>query len=254
MAKNLNASDYSSFLTSNFGPLAPRVAEAYPLSLFTSYPNPAYAAIEAVYTDYSYKCPAYRGLLQAVKNGVPTWTYEFNHTLSCTWVSTIPQQIVPILGPTHTEEIPLIFGNTDNLPLPNGTCNLNDQEKTLSKELIAAWTSMASAGNPGPKWPAYEPSASRGIVINNVTTIKKIDYSACKFWEKIYAAELKNATASRTGYGNTTSNGSTANPSSPSGRGPSPSPSAFIGSASSVGHSPAVWVSMVVLLAGILLV
>jgi carboxylesterase type B len=105
------------------GSAAPLIAKAYSLSAFNSTPFPAFFAMEAIITDVSYKGPTYRALNLTVQNGVPAWTYLWNHTPSCTWFDFIPRQALTLLGATHTAEIPFVFGNLNNLPLPNGTCS-----------------------------------------------------------------------------------------------------------------------------------
>lgn len=229
------AADYASFLDSNFGSLAPLVARTYPLSDFESTPMPAFYAMETVYTDFSYKCPAWRGLNRAVQNALQTWTYVFNHTLSCPWLAELPEEALLLVGATHTAELPFVFGNINDLPAPHGTCNLTAQDRRLSKDLIEAWTMMAIHGNPGLQWPAFTPSSSLGLTIGNATSAGEVDYSVCGFWEDIYAAQLHNASITNnsstvsTASGNMTAGGSIANGTVPAGASPSASPAPFTG-------------------------
>ena len=146
-----------------------------------------------IYTDAAFKCPAYRGLNAAIKAGNPAWTYLFNHTDSCTWSPGIPKTALRLLAATHTAEIPFVFGNTADLPLPNGTCNFTSSEAQISNSLVAAWSSMAESGQPSVQgnlqWPAYSPSSSQGIIINNSTAvIGHIDYSACELLDPLIEA------------------------------------------------------------------
>lgn len=69
--------------------------------------------------------------------------------------------------------------------------------------LVAAWTSMAAAGNPndasasallGGTWPEWEASSSLGLVVDNrAPSLGVVDFSPCDFVEKyyIYAANEK---------------------------------------------------------------
>ena len=115
------------------------------------------------------------------------WTYFFNHNPKCSWLQAVPQEAVAIVGATHTAEIPFVFGTTVNLPAPNGTCEMTEQEKTISAFLREAWTSMADIQKPtsdSAQWPAYgNAQKSLGINVTNVTTAGYVDYTVCKLWD-----------------------------------------------------------------------
>ncbi|KAL6717619.1 hypothetical protein ACLMJK_005534 [Lecanora helva] len=186
--------DYTHFLSTNFGPLAPQILKTYPLSTYNS---SAFTAMATLYTDYSFRCPAYRGLTLAASKGVPAWAYRFSVRPSCPWLSFVPGNALLGLGATHTAELPYVFGNTQNLPVPNGTCDLPAAEQDISRQLIAAWTAMAAEGDPnasGLRWPRYTPDDQLGLVIGNEgIAVGEIDPSLCEFWEGIYAAQLEEA-------------------------------------------------------------
>lgn len=186
----VNASDYDLFLTTNFGSsLTPKIKEYYPISLFNSTPFPALYAISVVLADSTYFCPAYRGLNKAASNGIPVYAYLFDHYPTCSWYQSLPQEAVQIVGPAHTAELPFVFGDTHNLPLPNGTCNMTTAEMAISSFLNNAWTSMASIQRPtaDPKdWPAYQgPNNTLGITILNSTIPGPINYTRCELWDNI---------------------------------------------------------------------
>jgi carboxylesterase type B len=185
----LKAQDYETFLQDNFGSAASLVMGYYPLSAFNSTPYPPFFAISTVFTDSVFKCTAYRGLNRAVEKGVPVWTYMFNHVPSCSWFPGITLQALPLVGATHTAEIPFVFGNLDNLPAPNGTCNFTPQERSISAFLLQAWTSMAANQDPssnGTLWPAYGGASNPlGINIVNYTSAGVVDYSPCLLWDKV---------------------------------------------------------------------
>lgn len=241
------AADYTDFLNSDFGSFAPSIATQYSLSAFNSTPYPPFYAVQQILTDYSFKCPARRALNRATQNGVPGWAYEFNRTLSCPWFPFISKQQLQTLGATHTAELPFVFGNLNNLPLPNGTCNLTAQDHSISEDLIYAWTSMAANGNPALpeslQWPGYNPSTSFGLIIGETVTTGPIDYSICPFWDKIYTAQLQNATMTSPATRNTSG---TADPSTGSGTlgGPSATPSTFTGDSTSVRSSSTLWLAI----------
>jgi carboxylesterase type B len=179
-------------LNYQFGPLASRVNSTYPLSKFpptASVPNSADAAINAVYTDYSYKCTAYRGLQKGIANRVPVYTYFFAHTPSCTWMTSVPDSpfVHSFLGATHTAELPFVFGVLDGLPAPGGNCTSTSAELQLSKQIISSWDSMAAVASPG--WPRYlGPGKGNGLgmmYLENNTIVSEVDYSICPFWDEI---------------------------------------------------------------------
>lgn len=183
---NLNATAYNTYLTSTFGPLASRVNETYPLSGFAN----AFDAIATVSTHSTFRCPTRRFLRQAVQDAaVPVYTYSFNHTLTCPWFPVIPNIALPLLRSTHTAEIPFVFGGTDSLPRPNGTCNFTAGEKALSAKMLAAWDNMATNASPGTDWPRYDNEGSMGInVVGDEFIPGVVDYSMCDFWDGILAA------------------------------------------------------------------
>lgn len=210
--------NYSDFLEYNFGPYAATINETYAVQKFNSTPFPAFYALVSVFTDYAYKCPAHRALLKADQNGIDTWSYIWGHQPSCAWYSSIPNnpQVLQILNATHTAELPFVWSNLDNLPLPNGTCNLTSFERELSADIVAAWTSMAANGSPDPgkvQWPAFRHSSPDGLIVgNNSITTGRLDYTACEFWDQINdgifnatMAQGGNSTVSQPSSGGTSS-------------------------------------------------
>ena len=201
-----------------------------------------------VLTDATYFCSAYRGLNKAAANGVPAWTYFFNHNPTCMWLPGIPQAAVSLVGATHTAEIPFVFGHTVNLPGPNGTCDMTEQEMAISAFLSEAWTSMADIQKPTSdvaEWPAYSSAQnSLGINITNSTTAGYIDYTVCKLWDglnEMAVAAASNGTGNGTGSNST---GTQGNASTAAPAGPSMSPTTAAGGAGGLGASA---VSVVVL-------
>ena len=141
-----------------------------------------------------------------------------------------------------------MFGNTVNLPAPNGTCDMTEQEIAISAFLSEAWTSMADTQKPtsdAAKWPAYgNAQKSLGINITNSTTAGYIDYSVCKLWDGINKMAVA---AASSGTGNGTGSNSTGvqgNASTTASAGPSISSAAPTGGASGLRASV---VSVVVL-------
>jgi carboxylesterase type B len=188
---NISAANYSSFLTSNFGPAASIVEQQYPLTLpaFKSTGFPAFAAITTIITEAQFHCPAYQAMLKAQSNNIPVYVYLNSHTPSCQWLLSLPAAAIPFVGATHTSDVPFIFGNGVGQPLPGGNCSFNAQENAISETLIAAWSAMASTSNPsvqgGLQWPQWNNKTNQGINIVNSTSVGVMDYSQCAFWDMI---------------------------------------------------------------------
>ena len=220
--ENITEADYNEFLSVSLGPLAGRVKMLYPWSAFEGQELQGLAAMTTIYTDVSYKCPAHRGLKAAAAKGIDAWVYSFNHTNSCPWLTgmpSIPDELMAF-GPTHTGEIPYLFGQTKNLPRPDGSCNFTEAEDAISDFMMSAWTSMAEHGRPGNSsvWPAWTPAGSEGIIVNDAVSSGLVNMTECEFWDeiideitKIDAAAAANASASATASPTSTSAASGSN-------------------------------------------
>jgi carboxylesterase type B len=188
---NVSASEYSSFLTTNFGPAAPIVEKQYPLTLpaFASTGFPAFAAISTIITESLFHCPAYQAMLKAQSENIPVYAYFNSHTPTCQWLTSLPAMAIPYVGATHTSDVPFIFGNTVGLPLPNGNCSFTVQENAISESYIAAWTAMASTGNPsvqgGLQWPQWSNCTNQGVNVVDLVSVGVMEYSQCAFWDMI---------------------------------------------------------------------
>ena len=206
---NITESQYDSFLSYAFGPLASSVNKTYPLSKYkTPLPiMPAYFAMSAIVTDSSFRCPASRGATTAAANGVPVWTYEFSHVPSCLWTTAVPASAEALVGAAHTSELPFVFGVVDNLPPPNGNCSLNAAERRISSFMMDAWTSMAATGSPGANWPKFTAQGSKGINFGSSAEAGVVDYSPCKFWNQTNA-QISELDANRTSTSSATSTAS----------------------------------------------
>jgi para-nitrobenzyl esterase len=213
--KSLTPSLYKSFLRNNFGSAAGIIEKYYPLSMFEALAsgNTQYGvlyAISQVITDSDYKCVAYEGLVSAALKNIPAWTYEYTHNNTCPWLGTLKQlqgnpEEMALVGATHTAEIPFVFGNMNNQPLPGGTCNATEAEDNLSKQMMSLWTAMAENADPSTdaiQWPQFtleKNASSPGLIFADSTLSGQVDYSACKLWSKVYnLIEADNSTAMAT--------------------------------------------------------
>ncbi|KAH8648634.1 Carboxylesterase [Xylariales sp. PMI_506] len=197
-AATLTEADYDQFLTDNFGSVASTVNNTYSVSVFE---GSVFAAMSSVITDYGYRCPTYRALLSADED-VAVYTYQFNHTPSCTWMTALPQEFLSTVGPTHTSELAFVFGVFSNLP-GAGNCTLTSSERQLSLDMQTAWTNMANTGIPNSDWPAFTANGSEGVIYNDSPEVSVVDYSMCAFWDQI-DSQVQQISANQTKSSNTT--------------------------------------------------
>jgi Carboxylesterase family len=178
---------YYGLLTSTLGPYASIVNDTLPFSLYANTPYPAYYATSNVVTQLSFFCPSILALQSTVAAGQPAWAYLWGHSPSCIWDYSfnvagpvIAQQIMQLVGATHTSEIAFVFNQTTRLPEPNGTCNLDAAEVEIAKYVVNAWTNMAETQNPGNDWPQWNPDTSMGLLVVNSTSYGHIDFTVCQ--------------------------------------------------------------------------
>lgn len=152
--------------------------------------------MSSVLTNYPFTCTAHRALLKQAAKDIPVWTYLFDQPPTCEWISFVGSddpEYLQVLGATHTSEIPYVFNNVNNLPLPNGRCNFSSADKDISALLVSAWTSMAEYGNPNAggaiSWPVFNANTSQGLLIGgNTTSVGYVDYTLCtELWDPIDA-------------------------------------------------------------------
>lgn len=205
---NVSASQYSTFLDTNFGAAASIVGEQYPLTMpaFAATGFPAFAAISTIITEALFHCPAYQAMMKAQSQNIPVYAYFNSHTPSCQWLTSLPARAIPYVGATHTSDVPFIFGNLVGLPLPDGNCSMTAEENAISENLIAAWTAMAATRNPSVagslQWPQWNNNTNQGLTIVNATAIGTMDYSQCAFWDIIDNTYLNFTSFSNSASGN----------------------------------------------------
>lgn len=192
--KSATAADYTSFLHRNWGPAAATIEKNYPLSLFKSSPiGLVVAAIATIITDSEFKCAGYQGAVQAKRNNIPVWMYEFTHNSTCVWLDTMYQEFVSVYGTAHTAEIPYVFGNLHfDFANSNMTCTGTAAEWKLSNQMKSLWTAMAENGNPSTAdihWPEFQITpkgfGTPGMVFGNSSLPGSIDYHACALWDQV---------------------------------------------------------------------
>ena len=181
------------------------LAKAYPISAYNSTPYPPIYAMAAIGNAAKYKCPAYVTLRSALRNNVKAWAYEFAYVPHCLWIPGAPQQAAPLLGATHTVELPFVFGQTKGLPRPNGTCDMTPEEQALSAYMNGAWTALPRDGSPSDKWPTFDNNGT-GVTFANATSIPgQLDWKECDLWDEIFRMQREMAlNGTAPGAGNAT--------------------------------------------------
>ena len=92
------------------------------------------------YTDIVFRLRARAAASRHAAAGHPVWLYQFDHPLAA-----------PAHGVPHTAEIPFVFGTYGD-PFFSAKVGDGPAEQALSARLLAAWTSFARDGEPGPDW------------------------------------------------------------------------------------------------------
>jgi para-nitrobenzyl esterase len=162
---------------------AAKVLVQYPLA---AYAGPSLAET-AVLTDTE-SCRA-RHLNHLLSQWVPLYAYEFRDR-NAPWY--FPPLSFPH-GAAHTIDLqfffPLWHGGPPGTPYP-----LTIQERKLSDELVAAWTSFMHSGDPNfvgnHPWPRYEADSPAYLSesVPNLSTLSETDFSSthqCAFWDGI---------------------------------------------------------------------
>ncbi|XWW98768.1 hypothetical protein V2A60_006770 [Cordyceps javanica] len=197
-ADKLTEQNYTDYV-SLWGPFAGAIRERYPFSHFAT---PEWTESEAVLrgmyhlsTVVAFTCPAQKALEAARRNGVPAYAYRFGLRPTCPWIQ-VGDVAVPgpdsrrLSGPMHTAEVPFVFANMDRQPFGRGTCNYTAREKSVSRMMVRAWTSMAQKGSPSScaqEWPGYDVCERQGVYVgDDGTPVERIDFDECDFWNPIW--------------------------------------------------------------------
>jgi hypothetical protein len=98
---------------------------------------------------------------------------------------------ISLVGGAHTTEIPFVFGNLDNLYLPNGTCNSTSAEWCLNDQMMDLWTAMTENAELSTKkilWPRFQQGrnlSTPGLIFENSTVSSTIDYTGYNLWIQV---------------------------------------------------------------------
>ncbi|GAA4083348.1 carboxylesterase/lipase family protein [Actinomadura miaoliensis] len=177
--RRANADDLKAEIDLRAGEAAPQVRAAYP----PESPDNADLAISQVTTDGAFSCPALFTARAAAGNaGQKVFAYEFSDpNPPYAWLD----PLMP-LGDYHASELFYLFATLEMLP-PLG---MSDEQKRLSRQMIAYWTTFARTGDPNtsanPFWPAFTPSSSLLQRLTSEGTAPFTTFAAdhkCHLWE-----------------------------------------------------------------------
>ncbi len=203
--RNVTIDDfYGAYRDFENGAYSDQIHNRYHPARYNSTGYGPFYALARIQTDYGYKCPTLRALNVTSRANIPAFTYLNSHVPTCPWEQNVPPQALQVLGATHSSEIPFVFRQLSGLPLANGTCALDNREKSISNMLTAAWTSMADRGFPGSVgtggglWPTFNISTSQGLLITNNTVVGTIDNTNCDLWDEVARVQLLKQLANAT--------------------------------------------------------
>ncbi|MBI4852016.1 MAG: carboxylesterase family protein [Acidobacteria bacterium] len=176
-----NQADYESALRLNFGDKAPEIAKRYPIS---DYGSPT-LALDAVFTDFAFLCPARTAVRLTSINQPKTFYYQFTQTIKS----------VESLGSFHGLELGFVFRTVSNVKL----ATISKKEIKLADKMLAYWTNFAKTGDPNgknlPKWPAYNNSTDMNIVLNTkIKTDTGLRKDFCSFLSQTLGTEASGLT------------------------------------------------------------
>lgn len=181
--QSLGPESYPSTVRRATGSLASQIVTRYPLSKYGSTGD----ALGAIVTDATFSCPALRTNTAAAKRST-VYAYEFNDPNA-----PLPKITGYPLKASHAAELPYLF-DLKRLGTPPST------GQTLSRQMIAYWTSFAIDGDPNvdgaPRWTAFSPGGSsmQALVPEGSKTLDTDSFATehnCDFWAAHPTASLR---------------------------------------------------------------
>jgi para-nitrobenzyl esterase len=164
---------YYGYLAAIFGDRTDEVTAQYPCLGFGT---PRDAAVAAM-TDHMFTCEARRIARAAVAGGSPAvWRYWFTRTFT-------GGHPLGALDAFHTAELPFVFQTFD---VVDYTPNTDD--RALADAIGAAWARLATSGEPGAPWPAYDPARDTALVLDMpLAPTEQVRAARCDFWDDFMA-------------------------------------------------------------------
>lgn len=150
--------------------VADQVLARYPIS---DYRN-ARDALDAVFTDLLFICPARLGTRAMSMHQSNIYVYHFTHGLE--------SRLYNYLGAFHALELYFVF---NNFVLPAHTPT--NRELDLANTMLRYWTNFARSGDPNgqglPRWPVYTLDGDRHIILDErISTGTQLRKEFCEFW------------------------------------------------------------------------
>jgi para-nitrobenzyl esterase len=160
---------YRQRVTATFGTaLGPKILSMYPSS---AYPSPQDALV-AIFTDYTYTCPARRiarGL--AASQPASAWRYLYAHTFSA-------GPLAPYAA-GHGFDDMMVWHN-----FPPSIFQLDSDEQALSDAMAAAWIGFAQNASADATWQPYDAANDRYQVFDTpIHPGSKYQSAECDFWD-----------------------------------------------------------------------
>jgi para-nitrobenzyl esterase len=179
LTASLDQSGYVADLHTLFDPVGPNVADqVLALNPSSDYAN-ASAAMAYVRSDYYIGCKERNIALAAAGEQRPAvWRYFFTHTLET------PGSTLNALGAFHSEEVPFVFGNFQDILGVNYTPTA--PELQLSSEMMGYWTRFATTGDPNGagavQWLRYDNQNESVLQLDDTTvTITAYHKDLCNY-------------------------------------------------------------------------
>jgi para-nitrobenzyl esterase len=179
LTASLDQSGYVASLHTLFDPVGPNVADqVLALNPSSDYANPS-TAMAYVRSDYYIGCAERNIALAAAGTQRPAvWRYFFTHTLET------PGSTLDTLGAFHSEEIPFVFNNFQDILGVAYTPSA--AELQLSSEMMGYWTRFAAAGDPNGagavQWLRYDNQNESVLQLDDTTvTINAYHKDQCNY-------------------------------------------------------------------------
>jgi para-nitrobenzyl esterase len=169
---------YESLVQQQFGPLAAKVMNLYPLARFPR-PSP-FIAYRTIMADSASVCPALASFNRMAKH-IPVYAWEGDNP-------TVPRVTTPWpTGSFHVAESPFMFTNTGVALDPN--------QAAFASQIVAQWTGYSRTGDPtadgAPAWSRYTdqnelvmslvPAGDSALVPTSTLAMQH----HCEFWDSV---------------------------------------------------------------------
>ena len=159
-------SEYQQRVLATFGPdLGPRILAVYPSSHFAS----PQAALVAIFTDYTYTCPA-RRIARGLAAHQVAWRYLYAHAYR--------YGPLAAYGAGHGYDDFMVWHN-----FPVLLFQLDTDENALADAVADAWIDFARTGAAPASWPRYDTSEHYQVLDTPAHSGSGFRTTECDFWD-----------------------------------------------------------------------